>query len=95
MTLTVHDFPLSREVLEEWEGLCLELVDELLHSHPEGRVLYIELAGHPRWTWHAALLLDGVVYDAWKPFARLGPEDHVKTFYPEAVSWEVISSEAA
>ena len=36
--LSVHDFPLSQETLDDFDGWCLELVNELLHSHPEGFV---------------------------------------------------------
>ncbi len=45
----------------EWDGQCLDLVDELLHSHPDGHTLWINNPT-PHWTFHAALVLDGIVH---------------------------------
>ncbi len=76
--------------LSPYEGLCLELVDHLLHQHPDGAILYIDLEDEPGpWRYHAALLLDGLVYDAWFPEVRLPPEEYVAEVFGEGVVWEV------
>ncbi len=75
--------------LAEWEGNCLELVDDFLHRHPTGHILYVELDDHPRWRYHAALLLDGIVYDAWHPTVQLPPAEYVETVFGSGVTWEI------
>lgn len=75
-----------------YDGLCLELVNELLHQHPSGRILYVEpLLGDDllgKWKYHAALLLDGIVYDAWHPLLRLPPAEYVAAVFG-AATWEI------
>lgn len=65
--------------LAPWDGWCLELVDSLLHQHPTGDILYVEPRPGSRmwrrWKYHAALVLDGIVYDAWHPEVRLPPAE--------------------
>jgi len=85
------------EALEEYDGQCLELVNELLHEHPEGAILYVEPlgrrafdVGYGGWKYHAALLLDGIVHDAWFPEARLPPEEYIAhVFGARPVVWEI------
>ena len=79
------------EDLSTWDGFCLELVDDLLGQHPSGDILYVELSrSHPRWSWHAAMVLDGLVYDAWHPDVRLPPSEYVEhVFGSAATSWEI------
>ena len=92
--LSVRDFPLPSEVLDAWWGACLELVNDLLWSHPEGQVLYVEdLPEDSPWRWHAALLLDGLVYDAWHPHVRLSPVEYVREVFGPGTKWEVITDE--
>lgn len=81
--------------LDEWEGCCIDLAGSLQETYG-GDLLYIEgddLRGPDgtAWKWHAALLRDGVVYDAWFPHLRLPPDDHVlEAFGPEAgARWEI------
>lgn len=82
------------EELKQWDGQCLELVDSLLHKHPSGSVLYVELAGRPGpWRWHAALVLDGLVHDAWHPAVRCAPAEYVERVFGRGVEWEVISGD--
>ncbi len=66
----------SGAALQEWDGWCLELVDHLLHQHPSGKVLYVDQP-NARWKYHAALVLGGLVYDAWHPDVRLPPREYV------------------
>lgn len=94
--LSIADFPLSAAQLHEWRGYCLELVNELLHSHPEGQILYIEnLPDGHYWKYHAVLVLNGLVYDAWHPHVRLPPEQYVRTVFDERATWEIMKGEAA
>lgn len=88
--MTPVDLP-SGSALNEWDGWCLELVDHLLHQHPSGQILYVDnLTGH--WKYHAALVLDGLVYDAWHPEARLPPAEYVAAVFGD-VEWEVMSED--
>lgn len=89
--LSIRDIPLSREQLDAWDGLCLELVNELLHSHPDGDILYIDLEGDPLhlWRYHAAIVVRGVVHDPWFPDARLPPAEYVERVFGSDVPWEI------
>ncbi len=75
--------------LAEWDGNCLELVDGLLHKHPDGHILYVEPVNHPKWGYHAALVLDGLVYDAWYPTVRLPPAEYVAAVFGPGTPWEI------
>lgn len=87
MSAPIVEFPSD---LDEWDGWCLELVDDLLHKYPDGDILYIELGDtHPLWTYHAAMVLDGLVYDAWHPNVRLPPAEYVERVFGAGVSWEI------
>lgn len=74
--------------LDDYDGMCLELVDDLLHAHPSGSILYVEPAGGP-WRYHAALVLDGLVYDAWHPDVRVAPAEYVRKVFGDGTPWEV------
>lgn len=41
------------------------------------------------WWYHAALVLEGVVYDAWHPDVRLPPEEFVRAVFGENATWEI------
>lgn len=97
--LSIHDFPLSKEQLIEWDGWCFELVNELLFSHPKGKILYIEPDGFndlicngKHWKYHAVLLLKGKTYDAWNPTINTTPKKYVKIVFGSA-KWEIIDNE--
>lgn len=76
--------------LDAYEGWCLELVDDVLHRHPEADVLWVDLAGHERWKYHAVPVLDGIVHDAWHPMLLLPPDQYVeRAFGARARSWEL------
>ncbi len=92
--LSVASFPLASEVLDEWWGACLELVNELLWSHPTGQILYVEdLPEDSDWRYHAALVLDGVVYDAWHPHVQLAPAEYVREVFGPGTTWEIIGDD--
>jgi len=87
--LSVADFPLSPAELAKWDGWCMELVDELLTSHPNADVLWIDLPFHPTWTYHAVVVLDGIVYDAWHPSVCLPPAEYVREVFGVFATWEI------
>jgi hypothetical protein len=92
--LSIADFPLQADQLEEWDGICLELVNDLLWSHPTGAILYVDnLPFDHRWRYHAALVLDGIVYDAWNPYLRLRVSDYVCQVFGDEAEWTIFDSE--
>ncbi len=92
--LSISDFPLSDDELDQWDGICLELVNDLLNSHPTGSILYVDnLPDDHHWRYHAALLLDGIVYDAWNPTLRLPLIEYVRHVFGSDAEWEVFSDE--
>jgi hypothetical protein len=77
-------------VLREFDGQCLEMVNELTISHPAGDILYVEnLPLDHVWKYHAALVLDGVVYDAWNPSVRLPPAEYVRAVFGPDATFEI------
>ena len=85
-------FEIANELgLSHWDGACLELVDHILHRFPAGRTLWIDLINHPEWRYHAVLVLDGIVHDAWHPDVMLPPDEYVRSvFGKHAASWEIV-----
>lgn len=77
--------------LSEWEGWCVELVGQLIDEHG-GSLLWVEPRRGPlaeRWKHHAALVLDGLVYDAWHPTVRLPPAEYVAEVFGKGTPWEL------
>jgi len=101
--ISIYDFPLSEETLLEWDGWCLELVNEFLHSHPDGKILYIEPkrglqylhTNNPNkfWAYHAVLLLNGKTYDAWNPKVNKTAKEYVQIVFGNTAKWEIIGNE--
>ena len=82
------DVDLSVYDLAEWDGACLDLVDDLLHKHEDGGILYVEnITGI--WSYHAALVLDGLVYDPWFPTVRKSPAEYVNEVFGPDATWEI------
>jgi len=87
----------SGETVEDFEGLCGELADEVLHRYPNGKILYLEpvdsegsIAG--RWSYHMVAIVDGLVHDAWFPELVLCPKEYVSNAFPgERISMKVYS----
>lgn len=76
--------------LASYEGFCLELVSDILNAHPDGDVLYVEnLPRRHRWRYHAVVVFDGLVYDAWHPDVRLPPAEYVKHVFGPRATWEI------
>lgn len=91
--MTAVDLPTGKD-LAEYDGFCVELVDVLLKAHG-GDLLYVEPldgvfdVGFGSWRYHAALVLDGLVYDAWHPDVRLPPAEYVAHVFGDDVTWEI------
>lgn len=76
--------------LDQFDGLCGELADEVLHKYPDAQLLYIEgsesiyiksTAGYI-WTYHMVPVIDGLVHDAWHPELILSVDEYVKRVFP-------------
>lgn len=76
--------------LDQFDGLCGELADEVLHEYPDAQLLYIEgrrslyiesVAGYV-WGYHMVPVIDGVVHDAWHPEAVLPVDEYIKRVFP-------------
>jgi hypothetical protein len=84
--------------LAEYDGMCLELANDLLSDHPRGSVLYVECDGSDTgarlgWRYHAAIVLDGIVYDAWHPHVRDTPKNYVEQVFGSGVEWEIFGDD--
>lgn len=108
MTPTNHAVNLLRKTkmtLDHYYGLCGELCDEVLHEHPEAKILYIQ--PHPvaglfpgvlevwregslvEWSYHMVPVVDGLVHDAWFPEDMLPPDEYVKKIFGD-VLWNIV-----
>lgn len=77
--------------LEPWDGYCGELVDAVRWEVGDCAAVWVELAGHPRWRWHTAAVIGGVVHCAWFPGLMLPPAEYVAQAFPDTCSsWEVL-----
>jgi len=87
------------ECLDDYDGLCGELVDSMMHWLGEDRVeiLYIkprtELKplelGDFRWVYHMVPVIDGLVHDAWAPHNIFEPDIYILTTFPEQIlTWD-------
>lgn len=89
--------------LEDYDGHCGELVDDLIHWLGEDRVniLYVAptdgfetmRAGSHDWSYHMVAVVDGTVHDAWFPNAMYDPSRYVKAVFAGRVRFEVIGSQ--
>jgi len=87
MNLAVELLREIGESVEDFDGLCGELVDLLIHKHGEEKVdiLYVDgdlKCGDLSWFYHMAAVIDGVVHDAWFPKLVLPPDEYLKTAFP-------------
>jgi len=86
--------------LEEVDGQCGEVCDEVLRKHPRASILYITpsdpddsfLMYTPDgtcydWCYHMVPVVDGVVHDAWFPDRLLPPEEYIVIFGD--CEWEI------
>jgi len=84
--LAVYYLKKHKECLEDYDGICGDLVDGIIHWLGERRVqiLYIKPrfemneALNDMWRYHMVAVIDGKVHDAWFPKLILPPEEYAK-----------------
>lgn len=77
------------ETLDEYDGICGELVDGMMHWLGEGKIRILYLKGEGlmcrdlEWSYHMVAVIDGLVHDAWFPNLLLPPSEYVRTAFPK------------
>ena len=81
-----------QECLDDYDGLCGELVDAIMHwlGEDKVRILYIkprhcsiDLAlGDRRWSYHMIPVIGGLVHDAWQPHLVMSVDEYVLHAFP-------------
>lgn len=75
--------------LDQFDGLCGELANEVLHEYPEAQILYIEserdsyiesVYGYI-WSYHMVPVIDGYVHDAWHPNFILPVDEYINAVF--------------
>lgn len=86
--------------LERFESRCMELVDEVLHRHPDADILWVdlEMPDDPLsffdWMYHAVPVINGLVHDAWHPEAMLPPPEYVDEVWSDRnPEWGLMSDQ--
>lgn len=47
------------------DGCCIDFAGELVDTTPGSRLAYFDTPRHPRWKYHAAMELSGMIHDLW------------------------------
>lgn len=78
--------------LEDFEGLCGELADEVLHRFPDAKLLVIEPEDWVNglaverdgfgWDYHIVPIINDAVHDAWFPELVLSPKEYIQQAFP-------------
>ncbi len=88
---------LGRETAADYEGMCGELADAVLHlvsSDESAQILYVDLEDHPEWRYHMVPVVDGIVHCAWFSELMLPPSEYVAAAFPGfIVEWSVTDAE--
>lgn len=87
------------ETIWDYDGLCVELVDGMMHWLGEDtiEILYIKPTDWAKtlvlvrphdheefnWSYHAVSVIDGFVHDAWAPEVILPPEEYVDKVFED------------
>lgn len=91
MNIALQYLDENNKTLDEFNGICGELVDAIIHWRSDGSVsiLYIEEAFGGliinevnEWSYHMVPVIDNLVHDAWIPNLILGPEEYIKQAFP-------------
>ncbi len=53
------------EVRAEYDGSCIDFSGNFLDAFGRGRLAYFNDIGHPKWRYHAAAEIDGMIHDLW------------------------------
>ena len=80
------------EQLEDYEGICGELTDGIIHWLGESRVSILHLeerfgglllrSDGGAWIFHMVPIIDGNVHDAWHPHLVLPPTEYIEQAFP-------------
>ncbi len=76
------------ETTDDYEDLCGELVDGIMHWIGEDAVRILYITGEElkcrdmEWSYHMVAVIDGLVHDAWFPNLILPPEEYLKKAFP-------------
>lgn len=93
----------AEESLEDYDGMCGELVDAMIHWYGEDRhvgILYISPPSEYEmirtehdpigWCYHMVAIIDDLVHDPWYPTLVLPPDEYVKSAFPnQRLDYEV------
>lgn len=90
--LAIQTLEAAGETVDDYDGLCGELVDALIHKHGSDAVsiMYIKPPsmdiciqnGHRLWSYHMVAVIDGAVHDAWFPDLILPPQEYLTAAFP-------------
>lgn len=80
------------DMTKEYEGHCMEYVNDAITAFG-GDILWFEMPWHnvligpnnERWSYHAAPLINGLVYDPWYPKLMLEPVEFAKRAFGSSV----------
>lgn len=53
------------EARKEYDDACIDFAGDLIEGIGRGRLAYFNDIGHPRWRYHAAAEIDGIIHDLW------------------------------
>lgn len=81
------------ETLEEYDGICGELTDSIIHwlGKESVNILYVERAAAnscllarcgKQWWYHMVPIIDGFVHDAWHPQYVAAPKRYAAVIFP-------------
>ena len=78
------------ESTDEYDGMCGELVDAIIHWLGEDRVSIMHVDAHDNdlvgpcelWRYHMVPVIDGIVHDAWVTELILPPVEYAKLAFP-------------
>ena len=76
------------ESLDDYEGICGDLVDGMMRWIGEDRIRILYIKGDLEcqgleWSYHMVAVIDGLVHDAWFPSLPLPPEEYIKSAFPK------------
>lgn len=84
------------ETLEDYEGMCGELCDVVMHRVPGAEILYVHLDVHPEWTYHMVPVVNGLVHCAWFPALILPPREYITTAFPgQCKKWSITGADCS
>lgn len=67
INLAVQFLESENSNIEEWDGECYAVCDEVLERYPHGHVVYVDgdAVEQYGWWYHQVPYIDGLIHDAW------------------------------